>query len=141
MSGVDIEDCVSDSETICGDVSTRASNISTEPPSSTTMPPLNAVSISGSESESDFDPEVGPSWGCKILPKNKSYGPASLSSMKSCQPICRRFYSTDCNVEQRTSLASDDDFERRSLPSNFVTSSGTNCIKHFWHICDGMTVI
>jgi hypothetical protein len=117
VSGVDIDDCVSDDDTICGDVSTEAS-----------MPQLNTLSrsgsgsASGSESESDYDGEAGPSWGCKILPKKNSDG-QSLSS-KSAQPVCRRFYSTDCNdVDRRLSSNTDDDFERRSLPSNFVTSS------------------
>jgi len=122
VSGVDVDDCVSDTETICGDADADA-DVSTE----ASMPQLYFVSDLGSSSnsddddggESDFDADVGPSWGCKILPK-KSSEVGKATTQKS---MCRRFYSTDCNdVDNCASSNDDDDFERRSLPSNFVTS-------------------
>ena len=124
VSGVDVDDCVSDTETICGDADADV-DVSTE----ASMPQLYFVSDLGSssnsdaedQSESDFDADadVGLSWGCKILPKNTSEA-GKTSANKS---MCRRFYSTDCNdVDNGASSNDDDDFERRSLPSNFVTS-------------------
>ena len=120
MSGVDVDDCVSDTETICGDAD---ADVSTE----ASMPQLYFVSDLGSssgsdsedQSDSDFDVDHGPSWGCKILPKkNSEVGKSSVN-----KSMCRRFYSTDCNdVDNCASSNDDDDFERRSLPSNFVTS-------------------
>ena len=123
MSGLDIDDCVSDdTDTICGDVSedndnddSDVSQISTH----TSMPQLNTVSAS--DSESDFEVGEDLEWGCKILPK---FSDDEKYSSNKAQVFNRRYFSTECEMteNQETSKTNFVDFERRSMPCIFTTS-------------------
>ena len=93
------------------------------------MPHLDTISVSESETESDF--EAGLSWGCKILPKLKD---EIRSTSSKPHGINRRYYSTECETKAEISSQDFCDFERRSMPCIFTKSisvevknnSGTN---------------
>jgi hypothetical protein len=103
---LDLENCVSDTETICQDPDDGSG---TSPRTATHFSTIRISHFSGSSQESDY--EAFESYGCKILPRSND--PEFV--MQKQKLFVRRFFSTECEKD-RQDCANDNHLERRSMP-------------------------